>query len=337
MFKHLIMKCARHLCQNVSQLKWCSFHRCPICLSQKSSNDEYCQLCKGKLDKMKAPKESVAPETAIAKEAGRSPMDMMKELIGMEDVKQEVYNICRDIVCAKKQKEKGINLGEFETGHFVIMGNPGTGKTTIAQMMGKILHTYGVIKRPSVHVFQRESLVAAYVGQTAIKTKTAISATQGGICFIDEAYRLSSSDSRNDFGVEAIEEIMRFMTEEGFLFIFAGYPDEMKRFVDANPGIQRRVAHHVTIRDYNHGEIADILIQLIVKSRLNADFVRDDLVELLKESIDKRTMSKYNAAMAGRLFKLARTVMNESFSLTRQMSPPTTLTIEHLRVAALRV
>src|SRR5690606_37388660 len=104
--------------------------------------------------------------------------------------------------------------------------------------------------------FQRESLVAAYVGQTAIKTKNAIMGTFGGICFIDESYRLSSSDSGRDFGIEAIEEIMRFMTEPGYMFIFAGYPKEMKRFIESNPGIQRRVSHILTIRDYTPEEIA---------------------------------------------------------------------------------
>lgn len=331
------MKCSRPLCQNISNKKFCGYHRCAICQQQKSSNEEYCRLCKDKLDKMHAKKEPSVQIQSVIKDSSRSPMDMMKELVGMEDVKKRVYGICRNVICTRKQRERGIILEEYTTGHFVITGNPGTGKTTIAQMMGKILCSYGVIKSPVVHVFQREMLVAAYVGQTAIKTKSAIEGTHGGICFIDEAYRLSSCDSGKDFGPEAIEEIMKWMTEEGYLFIFAGYPMEMKRFIETNPGIQRRITHRINIRDYTYEEIADIFIRMIVKSGLNTEFVRDDVVNILKECIDREFMSKYNAALASRLFSLAITAMNESFSLSQQASVPTTLTIDHIRTAIDRI
>lgn len=332
------MKCARPTCSNTSSEIFCIYHRCSICHGSKSSNEDKCRTCQIRFDKMMFKKEPTPAHVSISvKETARSPMEMMQELVGMDDVKHIICGICKDIICSKRQREKGIVFDDFEVGHFIISGNPGTGKTTIAKMMGKILHSYGVIKSPTVHVHQRESLVAAYVGQTAIKTKAAIAASKGGICFIDEAYRLSSSDSGRDFGIEAIEEIMSFMTEPDYVFVFAGYTKDMERFITSNEGIRRRISYNVHIRDYHYEEIAEIFIKKVVKSRLLCDFTIEDVTKVLQDNLHKDIISKHNASLADRLFRLSRTAMNEKFSLSTSSSPPTTLTIDDIIKAVSKI
>ena len=131
--------------------------------------------------------------------------------------------------------------------NFVLTGNPGTGKTSIAKIIANVMNKCDLVSSPDLVIIQRENLVGAHIGETAQKTTKVVKAAFGKTLLIDEAYRLVPNTSSNDFGVEAVETIMSYMEGDGVTknnrpsFMFAGYPEQMKVFINANAGLRRRI------------------------------------------------------------------------------------------------
>lgn len=185
----------------------------------------------------------------------------LDELIGLQTVKTEINELTTYLKFLKIRQEKGFEEKNRINLNMVFTGNPGTGKTTVARMLGKIYKALGLLKRPDVTEVGRVDLVAEYIGQTAPKTKAAIDRARGGILFIDEAYALSDrGDDGKDFGKEVIEVIIKEMSDGpgDVAFIFAGYPKEMRDFLNSNPGLSSRVAQVINFPDYNPDELMDI-------------------------------------------------------------------------------
>ena len=192
-------------------------------------------------------------------------LQKVNELIGLASVKEEIHQTVNEIKYQKLLASRGGNTVTMSR-HMVFTGNPGTGKTTIARILGEIYKHLGVLSKGHMVETDRAGLVAGYLGQTAIRTEEVITSALGGILFIDEAYALSSED-RDQFGQEAIDTLLKRMEDhrDDLIVIVAGYPGEMNRFINSNPGLQSRFTKYIHFEDYNAKDLQEIF-ELLLRS-----------------------------------------------------------------------
>jgi probable Rubsico expression protein CbbX len=181
------------------------------------------------------------------------------DLIGLAPVKTRVAEIAALLLVDRMRARYGITAPQ-PTLHMCFTGNPGTGKTTVAMRMAELLHRLGYLRRGQLVSVTRDDLVGEYVGHTAPKTKDVIKRAMGGVLFIDEAYYLYKAENERDYGAESIEILLQVMenNRDDLVVILAGYADKMDRFFSANPGMQSRIAHHITFPDYSVPELEQI-------------------------------------------------------------------------------
>ncbi len=185
-------------------------------------------------------------------------MEQLDELVGLDEVKKDVKSLINLIKVRKLREANDLPVPPMSL-HMVFMGNPGTGKTTVARLVGGLYAAIGVLSKGQLIEVDRSGLVAGYVGQTALKTQEVIKSALGGVLFIDEAYSLASG-GENDFGREAIETILKAMEDhrDDLIVIVAGYSGPMKKFIDSNPGLQSRFNKYFYFPDYNGEQLLAI-------------------------------------------------------------------------------
>lgn len=211
----------------------------------------------------------------------------LNELVGLEDIKKQIAEYADYIKFLQLRKEKGFDDIKNLSLHSMFFGPPGTGKTTVAKKLGKIMHHLGMLSKGHVHEVGRAELVAEFIGQTAPKVKKAIKAARGGILFIDEAYALfRSADDDKDFGREVIEILIKEMSDGpgDIMVIAAGYPAEMKTFINSNPGLKSRFSQTFEFPDYTPKEL--LAIAELVAQKRNVNLDNDAAIYLEKKLID---------------------------------------------------
>ena len=193
-------------------------------------------------------------------------------LVGLEKVKENVRSLINLVKVRKMRTERNLPTPPMSL-HLVFMGNPGTGKTTVARLVAKLYHSIGVLSKGQLIEVDRSGLVAGYVGQTAIKTKEAIDKALGGVLFIDEAYSLTASTGQTDFGREAVDTLLKAMEDhrDDFVVIVAGYDDLMEEFINSNPGLESRFNRYLTFDDYNGSQLLEIFRSMCTKNQYKLD------------------------------------------------------------------
>ena len=219
-------------------------------------------------------------------------MAELDELIGLEAVKKDVDSLVNLVKVRALRKERGMKCPEMSF-HLVFSGNPGTGKTTVARIVGRIYNALGILSKGHLVEVDRSGLVAGYVGQTAIKTQEVINKALGGLLFIDEAYSLAPENADKDFGQEAIDTILKAMEDhrDDLVVIVAGYASLMPRFIDSNPGLKSRFNKYLTFEDYNGGQLFEIFQGRVRRNDYKLDeaaeaAVREHLEELYEDRDD---------------------------------------------------
>jgi SpoVK/Ycf46/Vps4 family AAA+-type ATPase len=200
-----------------------------------------------------------APASTEDTESFEEVLSNLDALIGLTEIKHKVREHAKYIQFLQLRKEKGFAEKDGINVHSVFIGNPGTGKTTVAKKMGRLYKKMGLLSKGHVHEVDRGDLVGEYIGQTAPKVRDAIESARGGVLFIDEAYALSRSQEDNkDFGKEAIEILVRELSNGpgDLAIIVAGYPKEMKTFLDTNPGLRSRFKMTFEFQDYLPQELS---------------------------------------------------------------------------------
>ena len=219
-------------------------------------------------------------EYTINTDITNNVIEDLDSLVGLKNIKYEVEKLKAYLSFINNSKDK-LDL-EVPNLNMVFYGNPGTGKTTVARAISKILFSLGYIKSNKFKEVTTGDFVAGYVGQTAIKTKDLINKNKDGVIFIDEAYSFSSNGQ--EFADEALVEILKEMENKETVFIFAGYTNEMKNFISMNPGIQSRVSTYLEFKDYSLEELTNIFINNVEKSKLK---ITDEALEKVKQIIEK--------------------------------------------------
>lgn len=246
------------------------------------------------------------------------------ELVGLQPVKQKVRELAALLVIDRLRAAHGLGTGTPSL-HMCFTGNPGTGKTTVAQRMATILHRLGHVRTGHLVSVTRDDLVGQYIGHTAPKTKEVLKRAMGGVLFIDEAYYLYRPENERDYGAEAIEILLQVMENhrDDLVVILAGYPDRMQTFFQSNPGLSSRIAHHIDFPDYDPSDLLQIADRMLEAQRYRfgpgareafAHYVslRREQPHFANARSVRNALERARLRQAGRLFAERHAVLDEA-------------------------
>ncbi len=235
------------------------------------------------------------------------PYEELNSLIGLEKVKQEVNSLANFVKVQKMREKQGLKSPKMSY-HLVFTGSPGTGKTTVARIVARIYKDLGILKKGHLVETDRSGLVGQYVGQTAPRVNAICDSALNGVLFIDEAYAITQGQSNNDYGAEAVATLLKRMEDDRdkLVVIVAGYTNEMKKFIDSNPGLQSRFNRYINFPDYTGEELYKIFEMYLRKNEYNITReAADYLKQSLNYAVEHKDRNFGNARYARNLFEKA--------------------------------
>lgn len=248
-------------------------------------------------------------------------LDELKELIGLEEVKNQVNDLIAYQKVQKLRRQHGL-CSKKGTMHMAFTGNPGTGKTTVARIVGRIYKQIGLLSKGHFVEVSRTDLIAGYQGQTALKVKKVIEQAKGGVLFIDEAYSITENDHSDSYGRECLTELTKALEDyrEDLVVIVAGYTEPMNHFFASNPGLKSRFNTFIEFPDYSQGELYQMLRKMCKE---NEYVLSDEVANKLQSYFDDQVSSKNENFANGRLVRntYEHLVMNHARRVSQLQNP----------------
>lgn len=228
-------------------------------------------------------------------------LDELNSLIGLENVKSTVNDLIAYQSVRKLRERQGLNA-EKGTMHLAFTGNPGTGKTTVARIIGRIYKQLGLLSKGHFVEVSRTDLIAGYQGQTALKVKKVVDQAKGGVLFIDEAYSITENDHSDSYGRECLTELTKALEDyrDDLVVIVAGYTEPMRKFFESNPGLKSRFNTFIEFRDFSGAELIEIMASMC---RKNNYCLSDSAAELLNDALLRMAEEKGEQFANGRLVR----------------------------------
>lgn len=247
---------------------------------------------------------SICQSTTDVADDTRTLQDLLDELnalVGLEKVKSKVQDLIVYQKIQKMRREQNLHSAK-NTLHLAFTGNPGTGKTTVARIVGRIYKQIGLLSKGHFVEVSRTDLIAGYQGQTALKVKKVIEQAKGGVLFIDEAYSITENDHTDSYGRECLTELTKALEDyrEDLVVIVAGYTEPMNQFFESNPGLKSRFNTFIEFNDYSSNELDEILVSMCKK---NDYILTDEVKEKIHFYFEQQTSSKDKSFSNGRLVR----------------------------------